>query len=258
MKKLLLNGRTVEVYDSIDELPIVNFQKYNKYLLIDSGIGSDIDSIDAHIMRIAKLMARGSKEDAMRELQNMRQNLYMVNSEISPRYMAFAALVRSIDGKEVGSVTDDSMKEVLESINQAPHSKVLAWLLELKKKIQEEVELYFPENFDSVREKEAYDNVKRRTLLVLQGIIHDKDNSKEIEALDEKRFDKYRPGVFTGPDSAEIVQDKQFEDICLLVSQKLNREAKRMTVLEFYNAINFIRRQAEAESKSLKQNRRHR
>ena len=47
------------------------------------------------------------------------------SAEISPRYMAFAALVRSIDGKEVGSVTDDSMKEVLaqektQSVNVDP------------------------------------------------------------------------------------------------------------------------------------------
>jgi len=39
MKNLIVNKKVVRVYDSIDEMPIVNFQKYNKYLLIDSGIG---------------------------------------------------------------------------------------------------------------------------------------------------------------------------------------------------------------------------
>lgn len=54
MKNLIVNKKVVRVYDSIDEMPIVNFQKYNKYLLIDSGIGSDADDIDAHITRVAK------------------------------------------------------------------------------------------------------------------------------------------------------------------------------------------------------------
>ena len=54
MKSLLINKKIVRVYDSIDEMPIINFQKYNKYLLIDSGIGSDADDIDAHIVKIAK------------------------------------------------------------------------------------------------------------------------------------------------------------------------------------------------------------
>jgi len=39
---------------------------------------------------------------ALQELQNMRQNMYMVNNEISPRYLAFAALIHSIDGKDFG------------------------------------------------------------------------------------------------------------------------------------------------------------
>ena len=52
MKNLIVNKKVVRVYDSIDEMPIVNFQKYNKYLLIDSGIGSDADDIDAHITRV--------------------------------------------------------------------------------------------------------------------------------------------------------------------------------------------------------------
>ena len=54
MKQMLINKKTICVYDSIDELPIVNFQKYNKYLMIDSGIGSDVDDIDTHITKIAK------------------------------------------------------------------------------------------------------------------------------------------------------------------------------------------------------------
>ena len=77
MKKILFNNRTIEVYDSIEELPIVNFQKYNKYLLIDSGIGSDVDSIDEHIVKIAKLIKKEDSQKAMQELLNMRQNLYM-------------------------------------------------------------------------------------------------------------------------------------------------------------------------------------
>jgi HSP90 family molecular chaperone len=83
MKRLLIKNKVVRVYDSIDELPIVNFQKYNKYILIDSGIGSDVDDIDKHIVKIAKLMKQDTKK-AMQELQNMRQNMFMVVNQVSP------------------------------------------------------------------------------------------------------------------------------------------------------------------------------
>lgn len=136
MKTLLLNKKIIKVYDSIDEMPIVNFQKYNKYLLIDSGIGSDADDIDSHIVKIAKFIRAGDNKKALQELQNMRQNMYMVNNEISPKYLAFAALIHSIDGKELTDLSDDGLKEVLNRIKKIKHSKIIEFLYSLKKKLR--------------------------------------------------------------------------------------------------------------------------
>lgn len=134
MKSLLINKKIVQVYDSIDEMPIVNFQKYNKYLLIDSGIGSDVDDIDTHIVKIARFIKANDSKKALQELQNMRQNMYMVNNEISPKYLAFAALIHSIDGKEVNDLSDDGLKKLLQGLKDIKHSKVIDFLLWLKKK----------------------------------------------------------------------------------------------------------------------------
>lgn len=252
-----MNSHVVMLYDSIEELPMVNFQKYNKYLLIDSGIGSDVDDIDSHIVKIAKLINNGDSVNAMQELQNMRQNLYMINMEISPKYLAFAALIHSVDGKKVYDLSDDGLKAILQKLTQIKHSKILELLLEFKKKMQEEVEVYFPEDFTSAKEKEAYDALKRKIMLVLDSICHDTDNSEEIKKIENSLFSKYKPHSFTGKQSVEIVQDRQFEDMCLIIAQKLNMQAKIMTVLEFYNAINLIKKQADAEAKAFKTNKKH-
>lgn len=136
MKKMLINNKIVSVYDSIDEMPIVNFQKYNKYLLIDSGIGSDVDDIDSHITKIARYIKSNDSKKAMLELQNMRQCMYMINSEISPKYLAFAALVQSVDGKEVTDLSDDSLKDLLKEIKHVKHSKIVDFLFWIKKKLR--------------------------------------------------------------------------------------------------------------------------
>lgn len=136
MKKMLINNKIVSVYDSIDEMPIVNFQKYNKYLLIDSGIGSDVDDIDSHITKIARYIKSNDSKKAMLELQNMRQCMYMINSEISPKYLAFAALVQSVDGKEVTDLSDDSLKDLLKEIKHVKHSKIVDFLFWVKKKLR--------------------------------------------------------------------------------------------------------------------------
>lgn len=252
MKSLLINKKIVRVYDSIDEMPIINFQKYNKYLLIDSGIGSDADDIDAHIIKIAKFIKANNNKEALQELQNMRQNMYMVNSEISPKYLAFAALIHSIDGKEVNDLSDDGLKKLLQDLKDIKHSKVINFLLWLKKKVTNELETYFPGDFVNPKEKEAYDRLKNRTLLVLDSIINNTDNTKQIESIDAMMLNMHAPKVFIGSESVEVKYDKQFESTCLLIAQKTNMDAKKMTVLQFYNAIDNIKAQAEAEAKSLK------
>lgn len=252
MKNLTINKKIVRVYDSIDEMPIINFQKYNKYLLIDSGIGSDADDIDAHIIRVAKFIKSGENKKALQELQNMRQNMYMVNSEISPKYLAFAALIHSIDGKEINDLSDDNLKSILAELKNIKHSKIINFLYWLKKKVNTELETYFPGDFISPKEKDVYDKLKQRTLLVLDNIINNTNNSEKIELLDAAIFNAYSPKLYVGPESVEIKYDKQFESACLLIAQKTSIDAKKMTVLQFYNAVDNIKQQLEAESKSIK------
>jgi hypothetical protein len=252
MKNLTVNKKTVRVYDSIDEMPIINFQKYNKYLLIDSGIGSDVDDIDAHIARIAKFIKSNNAKKALQELQNMRQNMYMVNSEISPKYLAFAALIHSIDGEEVNDLSDDGLKNVLARLKEIKHSKIIDFLVWLKKKVTTELEMYFPGDFVNPKEKDAYDKLKQRTLFVLDSMINGTDNSEQIETIDMVMLNMHSPKSYIGSESVEIKYDKQFESTCLLIAQKTSMDAKKMTVLQFYNAVDNIKQQLEAESKSVK------
>nr|DAJ16715.1 MAG TPA: hypothetical protein [Myoviridae sp. ct1TR10] len=124
----------------------------------------------------------------------------------------------------------------------------------VKKKITNELETYFPGDFVNTKEKEAYDRLKNRTLLILDSIINGTDNTEQIELIDATMLSMYMPKVFIGSESVEIKYDKQFESTCLLIAQKTNMDARKMTVLQFYNAIDNIKAQAEAEAKSLTKN----
>lgn len=136
MKVIDTGKHVIKLYDSVDELPIGAYQRYNKFLLIDAGIGSSVDDFDAHIVKLAKLIGNNEREKAIQELQNMRQNLFMINSKVSPKYLAFAALVYSIDGKKIEAVSDDDYSELLAKIQEMPHSLLTKTLDWLKKKLQ--------------------------------------------------------------------------------------------------------------------------
>lgn len=254
MKTVVINNHVVKLYDSIDELPIVNFQKYNKCILIDSKLGSDVDSIDSHIINIAKHINANDKKQAILELQNMRQNMHMIVSNVSPKYLAFAALIYSIDGKKQEDLTDTGLQEILDSLNNIQHGFLIDILNRLKKKLSTELEAYFPNEFDSAKEKEAYSKLKHRIELQLQELIDEIDNTVEIEEIDGFLFSLQKPKNFTGKESEEIKYDKQFESACMIISQKTGMAAKKMTVLEFYNTLANLQKQAEAEKKAYKRN----
>lgn len=254
MKVVTIKGHTIKLYDSIDELPIVNFQKYNKCILIDSGLGSDIDSVDSHIVNIAKFINSDNKKQALLELQNMRQNLYMIVSNVSPKNLAFAALIHSIDGEEQKDLSDTHLQELIDIINESEQSVLSNILLGLKKKLSTELEIYFPSEFDSAKEKEAYSKLKMKLILQLQEVAEDIEKASEIAEIDKFLFSLHKPKNFTGKESEEVKYDKQFESACMIISQKTGMNAKSMTVLEFYNTLSNLQKQAEAEKKAYRRN----
>lgn len=254
MKSLVLNNIPIEIYDSIEEMPIVNFQKYNKYVLIDSGLGSDIEDIDEHLVNLAKLIKTDLKK-ATQELQNMRQSMYMIVNEISPKYMAFAAIIHSFDGKKVTDLSEDNLKAMLAKLQFARHSSIIDLLIWVKKKVFTELETYFPQDFGpNAKEKEVFDKLKQRVIYKLQGIIKEEQEqyAEKVAEIDNYLFGLYKPENFNGTESAEVKYDKQFEASCMLISQKANMNAKKMTVLEFYSTLSNLQKQAEAEAKAYK------
>lgn len=252
MRKVTLGGHTVQLYDSIDELPMVRFHKYTKMLLVDAGVGSDINDFDRHIERAALYIRKGDNENAAKEMENLRQNVYLILQEQSVRDLSFACLVAAIDGKECADLSDDSLAEVLHMLGGAPRKDIADSLESAKKKIDGELATYFPDLFDDVAAKEYYDIMKRRTLAVLQGIIDDNldEFKQQVDEMTERMILYMNPKSFVGKASIEIHHDKSFEDMCLLITRDTHADAKKMTVLEFYNGYEFIVRQAKKANKA--------
>lgn len=242
MKTGKLNKHTVEIFDAIDELPIQRFQKYNKYMLIDSGVGSDLQDILDHIER-AKIYIKANPAMAVTELENLRQALYLVSEEMSPKYMAFAVLVNKIDGKPADDLSDVGLKKVLETLKDAPKTWIDRILDSVKKKIDRELSLYFPGKFEDAATKEYFDQLRSHTLLKLKHIITGEDVTQACEEVEIRLAMLIKPRIFSGKKSAEIAYDKQFEEMCLILSQNLQVQTQNMTVLQFYNAFEYLKKQ---------------
>lgn len=251
MREVRLNGHKVTIYDSIDELPMVRFHKYSKMLLVDAGVGSDINDFDAHLERATRFIRNGDNENGAKELENLRQCVYLILQEQSVRDLSFACLVQSIDGKVTDDLSEQGLADICLMLGGTPRKDFTQVLDEAKKKIDSELTTYFPDLFDDAAGREYYDTMKRRTVAVLENIINGETEARkmEIDRMTEQMVLYVKPKVFAGRQSVEIQHDKEYESMCLTISRETHADAKKMTVMEYYNAYEYIRRMAKERQK---------
>ena len=250
-----IGKHTVEFYDTIEELPIVRFHKYQKLLLVDAGIGSDIAAFDQRIEKARRFIVAGNPDKAQQELENLRQCVFLIQSGVSPKHRAFAALVTKIDGQDCNDIGDTALAAITEKLNDVPESILTARLDAVKKKIDGELTLYFPALFNDSYVKEYYDILRKRTLEILNGIVAGVDDPAGAEIVDKLTtalVTYSKPQLFTGSDGVEIQFDRQFENLCLVLSEQLHVEPKKYSVLEFYNAFDFVKERAKQAEKAQK------
>lgn len=255
MVTLTLAGHIVKVFDSIEDLPVARFHKYQKLLLIDAGVGADIAAFDRRTDRARRFLAAGDADKARQEFENLRQCVFLIQSEVSPRHRAFAALVAEVDGRRCDDLGDEALDALTRMLGDVTDKDLTDSLEAVKKKIDGELEVYFPRIFGGSEVKEYFDILRRRTLEVLRGIAAgepDPDGTDAVERLTTALVTYSNPQCFTGSDGVEVRFDRQFEDLCLALSEHLHMEPKGCTVLEFYNAFDFLQERARAQQRGRK------
>lgn len=252
MVKAKIGGHTVEYYDAIDALPIVRYHRYQKALLIDAGVGADIVSFDQRTERIRRFLMKGDNENARKEMENLRQCVYLIQTGLSPKHLAFAALVHKIDGKIYEDLSDDGLMEVVKILSDGTQEEVQKAVETAKKKIDTDLTLFFPKLFAESEVKEYFDILKKRTLAILKNMMEGvvkPDETEVVEKITTELITYSNPKVFGGSEGLEVTYDRQFENLCLALSSHLNLRPKKCTVLEFYNAFDYLQEQARRNNR---------
>lgn len=130
------NGHKIELYDSIQNLSISRFNKFNKYQMIASEVGNTFEDYDARTLKIVELLKKKLYNEAIQELENRRQTAFNAFNEFVPVGNAFALLVKKIDKKKYDDYSPDSLKRCVEHLDKIGLSNLEAMerLKEVKKK----------------------------------------------------------------------------------------------------------------------------
>ena len=92
-------------------------------------------------------------------------------------------------------------------------------------------------------------------MAILQNIIDGvaaPDATPEIVKLTTALITYSNPKAFAGSEGVEIQFDRQFENLCLVLSEQLHVKPKDYSVLEFYNAFDFVKERAKQAEKAQK------
>lgn len=111
--KITIGKHKIEFFDGILDMPFERFNYYNKYVMLDAELGSTVQDFDKVIIRINEFVSKDMKDEATKELINLRFVVNNVLSEKSHKGLAFATLIKKFDGKEIEDYGEDNLKTML-------------------------------------------------------------------------------------------------------------------------------------------------
>lgn len=141
-----IKGLKVEFFDNIEELSMKRYELFTKYIMLSAGIGGDIDSANAHFSKLYAFIAKNDVDNLRKQLINFHQNIKFAIDGLQPENRAFAALVKSINGKQYLKMNDSVIDEILLVLEQkTKRVEVLETINSLKKKLISRL-MYFSKN----------------------------------------------------------------------------------------------------------------
>ncbi len=107
----------LEFYNDIQDLPLERFNAFNKYVMLDTELGSSIQDFDKIVVRIHEFINKEMTEDAVKELMNLRFVVNNVLNENNLKGLAFASLIKKVNGKAVEDYTEEKLRELLKELS---------------------------------------------------------------------------------------------------------------------------------------------
>lgn len=235
-------GHEIELYDSIQNLPILRFQKFNKYQLMNSDIGNTFEDYDARLSKVLAFLGKGMTLEAIQELENQRQTVYNAYNEFSPILKAFAVMVKRVDEKEYTTYAPDDLQRILEHLNDIGYDIETSFkhLREVKKKVETELQVYFPNFFQKGNDNMTALRIKRAHKR-LEGVLG-ANNQKEVYEVEKEILIGDKPNRWNVwiEGNMERQLEVDFHKYLIAVSEHTAIDIKETTTFTFYSIVEHL------------------
>ena len=241
-----IGNHTIECYDSIQNLPVLRFQKFNKYQMIASEIGNDFSDYDRRTEKALAFLHKGMVKEGIQELNNRRQMVFNAFNEMSPTLHSFAILVKRIDKKIYEDYSPDDIDRIIKHLNEIglTMNESLEKLKEIKKKIETELSVYYPQFFSKKSNQEQIALRYKRAQLMLDGIIEIPEDYEQKKFEVEKEILEHDlPNVWNvwEKQNMERTLEVDFHKFAIAVTELSNQDLKNISTFTFYATVEHLK-----------------
>lgn len=124
----------IQLYDSIDNMPQLRKHLFDRFILMELGIGGSIEGIEQSFQKLDHFIAAKDFEKLLIERQNLHFKFINSLSTINFKSLAFVCLVFKYGDEDVEVTDDSSAEEWQEKILKEVSNKELNDFIEEVKK----------------------------------------------------------------------------------------------------------------------------
>ena len=239
IKKGLCRTRLL-MYDDIEQLPVERFNKANKFWMLSDNLGNSFEDIDkVHLSRL--FLIAGDKEKAVKEINNLRVLVYNIINETHPDQLAFAALIHSVNGKEITDLSDEGLRSLIKLLSDKGITVGEVKKKSIKQTLNSQLEVCFPDIFRNGLSTAYWQLIKKKTIKELESLMG-VDVSKDLKDIEKKLQEFVDPKEFMGAASYELKYDGDFEKNCIVLSEYANKPVKNLTTKEYFTLLQYHNR----------------
>ena len=115
---LQLGKHKIELFDSIDNLPFDRMNAFNKYVMLDAQLGSNVLDFDKILIKAHQFIQAKMNDQAAQELINIRQVVHNILTGTNLKGFAFASMIKTIDDKEIKDYSIGGLGEILNKLSE--------------------------------------------------------------------------------------------------------------------------------------------
>jgi hypothetical protein len=137
MKEYIIGEHKIEYHNDIKELPIKRYLDYHKYMLVESGVGSDIQSVGSHFGKLFGFLNAKMVPEATNEAKNLYFNLYQMLTGVSNKHMAFASVCAKINASILEDFSETGLQNIIKRLGDLGMTEAMVeeCLEDIKKKL---------------------------------------------------------------------------------------------------------------------------